>query len=404
MFGSQYNNTKVMIDDLSNLSQMNTAVKADSEGVMKPPKGEEMDAGSWWAWLSGYTRQKTQENVARVQEELTSMGVDTTGLSPEYQQSMLEGIAQAKAYRDKFDITQSLKDKPVLLEEQGAFPQTSIDQPVGVTEEALGAGTVDISPRAEEGEPRVMGRPAEPDPDSVDTSKPEAGGIMAKPSTTVKKNSLLEFIASGEGGYDSANRGTIKQGTTDKIVGSQMVASRGGRKISELTVDEILKYQAIKDPNNKDRLFAVGKYQTDNRTFPMAVEALGLSGDTVFSPEVQEQVGLYLVSEKPGRKRLSKYLKGIGDVSADRAMLDLAMEFASIPVPFAIKKGSYANGKWPKVDLKAGDSFYASGGKGGNKAQHTVEETLKVLEENKGSVPSGNTKGVSPRPRLRDDE
>ena len=215
---------------------------------------------------------------------------------------------------------------------------------------------------------------------------------------------LLDFIASGEGGYDSANRGTIKEGTTDKIVGSQIVASRGGKKISELTVDEILKYQAITDPNNKDRLFAVGKYQTDNRTFPMAVEALGLSGDTVFSPEVQERVGLYLVSEKPGRKRLSNYLKNIGDVSTNRAMLDLAMEFASIPVPYAIKKGTYADGKWPKVDLKAGDSFYASGGKGGNKAQHTVAETIKVLENAKGSVPSGNTRGTSPRPILRPDE
>jgi len=233
------------------------------------------------------------------------------------------------------------------------------------------------------------------DPGTIDTKEL---GLMSKP---VKKNSLLEFIASGEGGYDSANRGTIKVGNTDKIVGSQMVASRGGKKISDLTVDEILKYQAIKDPNNEDRLFAVGKYQTDNRTFPMAVKALGLSGDTVFSPEVQEQVGLYLVSEKPGRKRLSNYLKNIGDVSAERAMLDLAMEFASVPVPYAIKKGTY--GKWPKVDLKAGDSFYASG-KGGNKAQHTVAETLEVLEENKGSVPSANTRGVSPRPRLRDDE
>ena len=72
IFGSQYNDTKVMVNDLDNLSQMNTAAKASSEGVMKPPKGEDMDAGSWWAWLSGYTRQKTQENVARVQEELAS--------------------------------------------------------------------------------------------------------------------------------------------------------------------------------------------------------------------------------------------------------------------------------------------------------------------------------------------
>lgn len=181
MFGSQYNDTKVMIDDLSNLSQMNTAAKADSEGVMKPPKGEEMDAGSWWAWLSGYTRQKTQENVARVQEELASMGVDTTGLSPEYQQSMLEGIQQAQAYRDKWGITTALGDAPTMLEEQGVFPQTSVEQPVGVTEEGLDANEMPEKPSLMD-RAIDMFRPSEPEPDSVDTSKPKtSGGLMEKP-------------------------------------------------------------------------------------------------------------------------------------------------------------------------------------------------------------------------------
>ena len=181
MFGSQYNDTKVMIDDLSNLSQMNTAAKASSEGVMKPPKGEDMDAGSWWAWLSGYTRQKTQENVARVQEELASMGVDTTGLSPEYQQSMLEGIQQAQAYRDKWNITTALGDAPTMLEEQGVFPQTSVEQPVGVAAEDLDANEMPEKPSLMD-RAIDMFRPSEPEPNSVDTSKPEAGGgLMEKP-------------------------------------------------------------------------------------------------------------------------------------------------------------------------------------------------------------------------------
>lgn len=179
MFGSQYDDTKVMINDLSNLSQMNKVAKADSEGVMKPPKGEEMDAGSWWAWLNGYTRQKTQEKMKQVQEELASMGVDTTGLSPEYQQSMLEGIQQAQAYRDKWDITTALGDAPTMLEEQGVFPQTSVEQPVGVTEEALDAGETPEKPSLMD-RAIDMFRPSEPEPDSVDTSNPKTG-LMEKP-------------------------------------------------------------------------------------------------------------------------------------------------------------------------------------------------------------------------------
>ena len=182
MFGSQYNDTKVMIDDLANLSQMNTqAAKADSEGVMKPPKGEEMDAGSWWAWLSGYTRQKTEENIKKVQEELASMGVDTAGLSPEYQQSMLEGIQQAQSYRDKWGITQSSNAGPVWLEEQGDFPV--INEPSSITVTPLDDTTGPMTDMAglmappKSGEapkaPSPMSKPDTGESEELETSKAE---------------------------------------------------------------------------------------------------------------------------------------------------------------------------------------------------------------------------------------
>jgi len=389
----------LILSSLEEAQQMDT--KAQTEALMKKT-GE--DRKSWLSQfydsLFGKTSEATiepfqTEPLAPIIPDQAVM-MEMAQIAAPLQNSPTLDMYQGMDVDNTEDVTQAQADRlRASLDAQIAMPTDS-----GATETAM----VDVtdSDMGKLSSPEPLYKMAEEiDPGTIDTKEL---GLMSKP---VKKNSLLEFIASGEGGYDSANRGTIpvksKEGTTtDKIVGSQLVASRGGKKISELTVDEILKYQAIKDPNNKDRLFAVGKYQTDNRTFPMAVKALGLSGDTVFTPEVQEKVGLYLVSEKPGRKRLSNYLKNIGDVSAERAMLDLAMEFASVPVPYAIKKGKY--GKWPKTDLEAGDSFYASGGKGGNKAQHTVAETLKVLEENKGSVPSANTRGVSPRPRLRDDE
>lgn len=191
---------------------------------------------------------------------------------------------------------------------------------------------------------------------------------------TPTSSNLLDFIGKGEGGYDSANRGTI----SGDIVGSQMVAERNGKRVSSMTIGEIRELQKITDPNNPNRLFAVGKYQTIPDTLATAVEGLGLSDDTVFTPEVQEQIGLYLVSEK--RPQVGRFIRGEEGVSEDDAMLALAREFASIPVPRAVKKGEF--GSWPKRDLNAGDSFYADpDASKGNKPQHTVEETRAILQQ-----------------------
>jgi hypothetical protein len=390
--------------DLDEPVEMGTRFKQEPrKGIGVQPKKEEPEADGWadmfYGLLQGYFGDEDEGKKALTKApEQPSYDMDdalqtlkSVNLPSRISEPVIEGAPEKPEMgsREPFELeVDTIGNEALDRSGMRLVDVTDTEEGKLSNEEPLYKMAEEIDP----GTIETKGLMSKPDDDSADGVQPTDG------------KELLDFIASGEGGYDSANRGTIKEGTTDKIVGSQMVASRGGKKISELTVDEILKYQAITDPNNKDRLFAVGKYQTDNRTFPMAVEALGLSGDTVFSPEVQERVGLYLVSEKPGRKRLSNYLKNIGDVSTNRAMLDLAMEFASIPVPYAIKKGTYADGKWPKVDLKAGDSFYASGGKGGNKAQHTVAETIKVLENAKGSVPSGNTRGTSPRPMLRPDE
>jgi len=392
MFGSQYNDTKVMINDLSNISDMYSEGKPSSdEGIMKAPKGEQIDAGSWWAWLNGYTRQKTQENIARVQEELTSMGVDTTGLSPEYQQSMLEGIAQAKAYRDKWNITTALGDAPTMLEEQGVFPQTSVEQPVGVAEEDLDANEMPEKPSLMD-RAISMFTPSEPEPDSVDTSKPEAGGIMAKPepepSTDAAKGmSFLKFVAKGEGGYNSSNRGTKENPKTKKkeIQGSSHNTMRGDKKLTEMTIAEIREKQKITDPDNEERLFAVGKYQLIPSTFEIAVKGLGLSADTVFDADTQEKLGQYLLFKK--RPALGAYIRGESN-DMNKALVEAAKEWASLPMPSGPKKGK---------------SRYGSG----NKAQHSLEDTIKALTAARTaymeSAGAGPTEDIV-RPRLRDDK
>ena len=200
----------------------------------------------------------------------------------------------------------------------------------------------------------------------------DESALIAQEQRPAARSSLLDFIGAGEGGYDSANRGTIG----GNIVGSQMTASRNGKDISSMTIGEIQRLQSIRDPNNPQRLFAVGKYQTIPVTLANAVEGLGLSENTVFSPEVQEQIGWFLVSEK--RPRVGQYIRGEGSVTEDDAMMSLAREFASIPVPRAVRQGEF--GSWPKTDLQAGDSFYSNPSAGrGNRAAHSVDETIAVL-------------------------
>ena len=163
---------------------------------------------------------------------------------------------------------------------------------------------------------------------------------------------ILDFISSGEGGYGASNRGT----SGGKIIGSTLDNTvRGGKKLTEMTLGEIMEYQKIKDPNNTDRLFAVGAYQFIPDTLKVAMKGAGLSKDTVFTPEVQDRLGVELLigSKRPN---LAAYIKGKSD-DIDAAMLDFAKEWASAPDP------------------STGKSYYGSG----NKAKHSVEQTRRAL-------------------------
>jgi hypothetical protein len=391
MFGADNNNTKAMMQDLEDVASMYSQAKpASDDGIMKAPQGDQIDAGSWWAWLSGATRRKAQENIARVQEELSKMNVDLSGTSPQYQQELLDGILQARQYRKDWDITESLSDKPKWLEQQGDFPMpeqskvTTEELPPMDEEASLESRlsniryvrsdndeTIDVSPSAEAADQQGI------------MTKPKATPVATAPATSNATEGMgfLTFISKGEGGYESSNRGT----KNNKIQGSTHSTTRDNKKLSEMTIDEIRAKMKIKSADNADRLFAVGKYQLIPSTFEMAVKATGLSGDTVFNPETQEKLGQYLLFEK--RPALGAYIKGESN-DMNKALLEAAKEWASLPVPSGSKKGK---------------SYYGKG----NKAQHTLEETISALT--KARTAYMEKQGAGPtedivRPRLRDDK
>tara|TARA_R100001443_G_scaffold3451_3_gene10753 strand:+ start:19747 stop:22476 length:2730 start_codon:yes stop_codon:yes gene_type:complete len=177
------------------------------------------------------------------------------------------------------------------------------------------------------------------------------------------QSDVLNFIKSGEGDYTSSNRGTIG----DDIIGTQLNGTtRGGKLLTEMTIGEIKRYQKIKDPNNVNRLFAVGAYQLTPNTIDKAMKDAGFNDNTVFSEDVQDRMGLALIlgSKRP---RLAAYIKGESD-NIDAAMLEFSQEFASVPNPVT------------------GKSHYANKG---NKAKHTVAETKQILQKARESYASG---------------
>jgi hypothetical protein len=176
------------------------------------------------------------------------------------------------------------------------------------------------------------------------------------------QSDVLDFIKSGEGDYTSSNRGTVG----DDIIGTQLNGTtRGGKLLTEMTIGDIKGYQKIKDPNNVNRLFAVGAYQLTPDTIDKAMKDAGFNDNTVFSEDVQDRMGLALIlgSKRP---KLAAYIKGESD-DINSAMLEFAKEFASIPDP------------------NTGKSYY----KKGNKAKHTVAETKQILQKARENYASG---------------
>jgi len=164
---------------------------------------------------------------------------------------------------------------------------------------------------------------------------------------------LFSIISGGEGGVDSVNRG--KAGDTPDGIKSVL-----GKTSSELTVDEIDKAQ------KEGKISAAGKYQITPAAMPGFKKYLQEKGvDTAkakFDEQTQNMYRDYFVTKK--RPIVGQYLSGDSNVSKDDAQLEIAAEFASVGVPYDMKKGSYSSydptvgGPIPGQDIKKGQSLY----------------------------------------------
>ncbi len=199
--------------------------------------------------------------------------------------------------------------------------------------------------------------------------QPTGNRVPGGPTDFGANNTLGALISSGEGNYNSFNRGRA--------------GDSGGKEIdfSQMTVAEVMRRQdlASGDPN---RLFAVGKYQVIPGTMEEAVKALNVDPNAKFTPQLQERIFAdYLIDEK--RPSVRDYITGkTGPEGLGRAQLALAQEFASV------------------ADPRTGKSFY-DGDSAGNSASISAKQVGDALNQMREQYQQNVKSGLSPSESYR---
>lgn len=144
---------------------------------------------------------------------------------------------------------------------------------------------------------------------------------------------LFETIAGAEshGDYGAYNTGTKNDKSNLRACYS---TTPGCQDLVTKTVGQILDSHSL--PNsNLGRMFAVGKYQLIDIVVTEALSkgAFPNGRSTVYTPEVQEAL-IYNFFLKHKRPALGRFVEGDLNVSAHDALMRIAMEWASIGVPF----------------------------------------------------------------------
>jgi|DEB0MinimDraft_10_1074344.scaffolds.fasta_scaffold04756_2 hypothetical protein len=207
----------------------------------------------------------------------------------------------------------------------------------------------------------------------------EGGTSVPKP-----ENELLASISEHEGGYGAANNGTSSLAKKFSVSGTYY-SDNYNKPLTEMTVNEILNAQngttgktdaelLELDPETRTaqrnrEFFAVGAYQIIPITMKKALQEGAISGDEVFSPELQDRIALQFLagSDKP---KLRAYIRGEEGASLDDAAMALAEQWASFPVPRDVRNDK------GEVIATTGGSRYGSG----NRALHDLTSTKNMLK------------------------
>lgn len=151
------------------------------------------------------------------------------------------------------------------------------------------------------------------------------------------------------------------RGDYEIVYGGIPKASRPA-KLTAMTIAQVLDWQR-RVVNAGSASSAAGKYQIIRKTLEASVAALSVSSQRLFDKTAQDMLAMHLLRGRGMQRFLD------GQIDADDMALGLAKEWASLPVPSAMKGASR--------QVMAGQSYYA--GDGLNKAHATVAEVEQAL-------------------------
>ncbi|AQH02180.1 hypothetical protein A9R05_24570 [Burkholderia sp. KK1] len=157
-----------------------------------------------------------------------------------------------------------------------------------------------------------------------------------------------DIIALGEGGYEAYNTGT--NGPHGPVLHSFMHPPTG--TVTRKTINEILATGNL-SPENVNRLFATGKYQTILSTLSEGKIKLGLTGNEFYDADMQERFFRDFLINHAGGGRLASFIKK-NHGSVDDALYAASMEWASIAAPEGrvIKDGRTSDGTMSYYEKK----------------------------------------------------
>ena len=153
--------------------------------------------------------------------------------------------------------------------------------------------------------------------------------------------------------------------------------------VSKMTLDGVLLFQAqMKDKGSAST--ACGGYQFLRKTLKATIQGMGLNGNEVWTPELQDRMALYLVEQRG----LPRFLSG--RISRTEFANNLAKEWASLPVVSTVQGGSRI--------VNRGQSFYA--GDGLNKSFHKPAVIESLLDAIKAQKEAPTAPPMSPAPAV----
>lgn len=223
--------------------------------------------------------------------------------------------------------------------------------------------------------PPAPAAPASPTPTpAMPAVGMEAGrGTNRSPTPDTTKN-LLDIIAKGESGaagYNAMNQGG---NTQTGILGSGNSESVIGKKLTEMTVGEILERGKL-PLKNEDRIFAAGRYQIIPETLRGLVNQGFANLDDKFDETTQDKLGSALIQQS-GALRLAEQ----GDLM--EAQNRLSKIWAAIP---SATTGQTALGGPNKADPRLG-----------NLIQTTLRASGTEIASASAAVDSGRMQAMAP--------